>query len=105
MISNDSTLEEGQTTMLACLGYNYVQPNLAVSWVRDGTPVMNSTLISSYQMDTLLGNLIFQGAFVEICSIDMDSAGNYTCIVTDGEDTMMSTVEVNVLRKDLIFKF
>lgn len=100
VVSSDSTLQEGQTTLLACLGFNYEQPVLTVSWTRNGAPVMNSSLVSTYQEDTVDGRRVFQGSFVEICSVGIDDADNYTCTVTNGMDSLTSTVEITVLRKN-----
>lgn len=96
-VSSNTTLEEGEATLLACVGYG--PEGINVTWYRDGMSEMNSSLISTYQNDIMILGRTFTQTFLELCSVSMEDAGLYTCVVTNGDITMTSSVELNVAGK------
>ena len=101
-ISSDTTLSEGETTILACVGYG--QLGVQVEWTRNGQPVTNTSLISAYQIDIVQHGLTFSQAFLQLCNVEMSDSGNYTCTVSSGPVSFTSTVQVTVVGKCLTGK-
>jgi len=99
VISNDSSLVEGETALLACVGYG--QPDVEITWVRDGETVMNSTLITIYEEDIVQGERLFKQSFLQLCSVDLVHSGGYTCVASNGERSVNSTVQLTVTGKHI----
>lgn len=100
LISPDTTLAEGETAILACVGYS--QPYVEVTWMHRGAPVMNSSLVTTYQEDTVEMGLPFRQSFLQLCSVSLANSGEYTCIVTNGLSSVNSTVQLTISSKDII---
>lgn len=92
IISPNTAVILGDAAILACVGYS--QPNLEVTWTRNGAEVANSSLIYSYQEDVVQGILPFRQAFLQICAVAMGDSGAYTCVVSNGQTSANSTVQL-----------
>ncbi len=97
IISNYTSLSEGETALLACVGYGL--PSVEISWMRDGQTVMNSSLVSIAEEDVTQGERLFKQSFLQICSVEMADAGEYTCIVSNGEVSVNSSTQLTVTGK------
>lgn len=91
-ISTDTALMEGETAILACVGYG--QPSVAVTWTRNGMPVMNSSSLTAYEEVTTVATLPFTRSFLQFCSAQSEDSGVYTCTATSGRLTDSSTVQM-----------
>lgn len=96
-ISSDTTLMEGHSAVLACVGFGH--PNIDVTWYRNGEPVTNSTTMFAFQENVMLQGLSFNRSFLQICSVGMEDAGSYMCVVSDGKVTTNRTTQLTVTRK------
>ena len=96
-ISNDTSADTGDTIVLVCVGYG--QPNVDITWSRDGQIISNSSLVSIYEEDLAQGGRVFKQSFLQLCSLQMADSGNYTCAVSNGLSNANSVVLVSVSGK------
>ena len=89
LISDDSTLPGGDTAVLTCVAYN--PSNEMITWTRDGQPIMDSPVVMIYQRD-VVGYTNFKQSLLQICSLGLSDAGNYTCAVGAANATVQLTV-------------
>ena len=81
--------------MLICVGYG--QPNVDITWSRDGQVISNSSLVSIYEKDLVQGGRLFRQSFLQLCSVQMADSGVHTCVVSNRMSSVTSTVELSVL--------
>ena len=90
VLSNDTSLDEGETALLACVGYGL--PDVEISWSFNGEIVMNSSLVTIYEEETVQGERVFLQSFLQLCSLEPADAGAYTCVVSNGLTSVNSSV-------------
>ena len=93
-ISANTSVDAGGTAVLICVGYG--QPNVDITWSRDGQIISNSSLVSIYEEDLAQGGRVFKQSFLQICSVGVAGSDIYTCTVSNGRDSVNSTVELSV---------
>ena len=98
-ISNDTSLLEGETALLACVGYS--EDDVEVTWTRNGATVVNSSLISTYQEETVQGGRVFKQSFLQLCSVEVADSGAYTCVISNGQTSANSSVQLTVSGQQL----
>ena len=98
-ISNDTSLLEGETALLACVGYS--KDDVEVTWSRNGATVMNSSLVSTYQEETVEGGRVFRHSFLQLCSVKVTDSGAYTCVITNGQTSDNSSVQLTISGQSL----
>ena len=103
IISNDTSVDAGESAVLICVGYG--QPNVDITWSRDGQVISNSYLVSVYEEDLAQGGRVFKQSFLQLCSLQMSDSGVYTCSVSNGLSSVNSTVELSVLGTNSIYLF
>ena len=91
-ISNDTSLLEGETALLACVGYS--EDDVEVTWTRNGATVVNSSLVSTYQEETVQGGRVFKQSFLQLCSVEVADSGAYTCVISNGQTSDNSSVQL-----------
>lgn len=95
MISRNTTLEEGETVLLACVGYS--EPYVNVTWMINGAPVnVSSPRISTWQ-ETIGEDRPYQISFLRFCSAEMADAGAYTCVASNRQTAVNRTVQLTVM--------
>ena len=99
VISNDVSLTAGDTALLTCVGYG--QPDVQITWSRNGEVVMNSSLITINETDVTRGGRLYKQSYLEICSLEVSDAGNYTCTVSNGESETNSSTQLSVSGENL----
>lgn len=95
VITNDTVLEEGQTALLSCVAYG--PTDLQFNWTFDGELEYNSSLVATYRMDTFVLGTRFQQFFLQVCSVEPEHSGTYTCMVGNGNVSLSSSLELTVL--------
>ena len=101
IISNDTLLFAGETALLGCVGYGL--PSVLITWLRDGRSISNSSLVSISEEDVVQGDRMFKQSFLQICNIAMADAGVYTCIVSNSETSVNSSIFVSVIGEFFVF--
>ena len=83
--------EEGQETTVTCSWTG--DPNPTVKWLKDGVVLVESDLPDHIRISPLASGM---GSKLNIFSVNLDDAGNYTCSVTNsvGNDFMVESLEV-----------
>ena len=90
VLSNDTSLTAGETTILVCVGDG--DGNQQISWSFNGEAVMNSSLVTIYEEETVQGERVFLQSFLQLCSLEPADAGAYTCVVSNGLTSVNSSV-------------
>ena len=93
-ISNPTTLEEGETAVLACVGYG--DPSADARWFRDGMLITNSSLVSTYRETVDLYGVTLRQSFLELCSVDPSDSGVFTCVVDNFQVRATADVQLDV---------
>ena len=96
-ISNDTTLNVGETALLACAGYG--SPTTEINWSFNGVTVMNSSLVTVYFGEIVNGGRLFNVSFLQLCNLGNSDAGTYTCTIGDDYGITRSTTQLTVVGK------
>lgn len=97
-ISSHISTSEGETTLLACAGFEL--PSVDITWIKDGTTVLsNLSHIFVSEQDIVQGKRLMHQSFLQICNVGVADAGTYTCIVNNGETSVNSSIEFTVSSK------
>ena len=99
VISNDSSLTVGDTALLTCVGYG--QPNVEITWSRNGEVIMNSSLATIHETDVTRGGRLYKQSFLDICSLEVSDTGSYTCTISNGLSTINASISLSVSRKNM----
>ena len=95
VLSNDTSLDEGETALLACVGYGL--PDVEITWLHDETTLTNSSLVSIYEEEVLFGDRLFKQSMLQLCSVDVADSGSYICSVNNSLNSVMSVVQLDVV--------
>ena len=106
VISEDTSVGVGETTLLVCVSFG--QPDVDITWSRDGQVISNSSLVSIYEEDLALGDRQFKQSFLQLCGLEGSDSGTYTCTVSSGLSSANSSTELAVVSEffflDIIFQ-
>ena len=94
ILTDHSSVAEGETALLACAGQG--SPSVEISWWHSGQTIRNSTVISIIEEDVPQGERLLKQSFLQICSVEMADAGEYTCIVSNGQIASNSSTQLTV---------
>lgn len=97
MISNNTDVLFGETTLLTCIGYAI--PMVEVSWMLDGRTITNSTATIITEADFVFSGVVFRQSVLRICSVGPTQSGTYTCAVTNTRIDIDAPIEVSVSGK------
>lgn len=81
-ISNHTSLTEGETALLACVGFGL--PSAQVTWLYQGQLLENSSLVSVFEEDVVQDGRVFRQSILQLCSVEMSDSGSYVCVVSNG---------------------
>ena len=97
--SANTSVARGGTALLTCVGY--VQPNLEITWLFNGAPVVQSSLVTISAVDVNgTGNSIpLRRSFLQICGVTTDQSGSYTCVISNGAESDEHTIELTATCK------
>ena len=96
LISNDTSLTEGETALLACEAIGFL--NVEITWIHDGQTVSNSSLVTVSEVQE--ERLIHQ-SFLKIFNVEEADAGVYTCIIRNGDTSVNTSTQLTVFCKFL----
>ena len=94
VISNDTTLNAGETALLACVAFG--EADVEISWSFNGAPVVNTSLVTINEEDVVNGGRSFKQSFLQICSLSASDAGGYTCIASSGQAAANATTQLYI---------
>ena len=95
MISSHTSATEGETALLACIGYGL--PDVEVTWLHNGGIIVNSSLSYVSEEDVVQERRLLRQSFLQICDVEVTNAGVYTCIVSNAEISVNSSTELMLL--------
>ena len=100
-ISNSTSIIEGQTALFSCIGWG--QSSIQITWAHNEQSVINSTSLSISEEDVVQNERTFMHSVLKVCSVQLDDAGAYSCLVSSGEISVNSSTQLNVFSKFFIF--
>ncbi len=109
MISNETSVYEGNSTELVCRVFYQSDVNIVITWLRAGVPVQNLSENVIIEQDMIQGSRQFRTSFLQICSVLKSAV--YTCSVSNGTGTEEGSVVLNILfdgecrKKITLYKF
>jgi len=94
-ISNSTTVESGQATVLVCVGYGGAA-DVNITWSYEGQTISNDSLRTVMEETLEQGGRTFKHSYLQLCSVQASQSGNYTCSVSNGVTTQTSDVTLSV---------
>jgi hypothetical protein len=94
VISGDTDLDAGQSTILSCVGYG--EPGLVIRWYFAGAPVLSTTVSIIREMDLVKGGVIYRQSFLQLCSPTVLANGDYTCVVDNTQISVNASTQLTV---------
>lgn len=58
--------------------------------------VMNDSLVTIYEEDIVEGGRVYKQSFLQLCSLEVADAGDYTCFVSNGQTSTNATTRLTV---------
>ena len=96
IISNNTSLSVGDTVLLPCVGFSQPQPDVEITWSKNGADIMNSSLAKIYEKEVTEGGRIFKVSTLVLCGLQGSGAGTYNCTVRNNQGTMTATTQLSV---------
>ena len=97
VISDHASVVQGEAGLLACVGQGY--PTVEITWMHNGQTIINSSATSIFEEDVIQGERLFKQSFLRICNINIEDAGSYVCILSNGETSVTSSTQLTVAGK------
>ena len=94
MISKDLSLNTGETALLSCVGFG--EPHVEISWSFNGAHIANTSLTPIFEENIVQGTKLYKQSFLQLCSVAMSNAGDYTCVTSSGHTTSNATTRLTV---------
>jgi hypothetical protein len=91
-ISMATPLNVGETALLSCVGTG--DPDVEISWSFNRVTLANTSLVATYERDTIRGGQVFKQSFLQVCGVTEADAGDYTCIVRNGLTSVFATTQI-----------
>ena len=89
-----ASVDAGSSLTVACAAYG--DPVPTISWSRGSSELANSSVITIYQEVLNVSGLAFMKSILEICSIDEDDAGQYSCFAETSTSNDTANFELSV---------
>jgi len=77
IVPESTTVREGSMVILTCVAYGVPHPD--VTWSRGGEELTNTTRMTVYSAYLEEGGVPFTQATLEICGVELEDAGMYSC--------------------------
>lgn len=94
IISNDTSLMEGDSVSLTCVGSG--DPSAEISWTRNGEILSNTSEIFIHEEDIIQEDRTLTQSYLQLCNVVVADAGSYTCVVSNGIRSVNSSVQLTV---------
>jgi len=84
----------GSSLTLACVAYGDLIPT--ISWNKGSNQLTNDSEVTIYQEVLNISGLIFAKSILEICALDEDDAGQYSCFAESSTSNDTANFELSV---------
>ena len=81
--------------MLACSALGVPRPS--IQWYKDGSLLMNESLTAIYTEEFENNDLLFITSILELCSVEGDDEGTYSCQATNSVGNISVEFVVRVM--------
>ena len=82
VVPEDTYATEGNTLILTCVAHG--TPSPAVTWLKDGAYLMNTSRVFIYNEHIEVDGVWFVQSILEICDLEVkNDTGNYSCEATN----------------------
>jgi hypothetical protein len=92
-VSADTISDVGQTAFLTCVAFG--EPDVEISWSRNGSSIANSDLAAISEQGLVKGGRMFKQSFLQLCSLDISDAGDYSCIARNRLTSIAAVTELS----------
>ena len=89
-----TSVDAGSSLTLACVAYG--DPVPTISWNKGSSELTNSSVITIYQDVLEIRGVAFMRSILEICSVDGDDAGQYSCFSENSVSNDTANFELSV---------
>lgn len=97
-ISNSTSLVEGETALLSCLGWG--PPNIQITWAYNNQRVItNSALVFVSEGEVIQDERMFKHSVLQFCRAQIADTGAYSCIVSNVDNSVNSSTQLTVSGK------
>ena len=87
----------GSSLTLACVAYGDLIPT--ISWNKGSSQLTNDSEVTIYQEVLNISGLIFAKSILEICALDEDDAGQYSCFAESSTSNDTANFELSVTNR------
>ena len=89
----------GSSMTLACVAYG--DPIPTISWNKGSSRLTNSSEVTIYQEVLNISGLIFAKSILEICALDVDDTGQYSCFAESSTSNDTANFELSVTNQGI----
>ncbi len=90
-------MPSGGGALLLCVGYGVNNTDINIIWSRMGRTISNSSSATITEENLFQGGRTFLQSYLQLCELQYEDGGEYTCLVTNGtqssEGSLLVTVE------------
>jgi len=90
----ETSVDAGSSLTLACVAYG--DPVPTISWNKGSSELTNSSVVTIYQHVLNISGVIVMRSILEICSVDEDDAGQYSCFAENSVSNDTANFELSV---------
>ena len=96
VLSNNTQGETGGSALLVCTGHSLPHNSSTVSWIKDSQELSNSSTVTITEEIIVQNNRHLRTSYLIICGLQFSDSGNYTCVVSNGEQENNATTTLSV---------
>ncbi|CAI8042984.1 Hemicentin-1 [Geodia barretti] len=88
----------GNTAIFTCVGLSEPPPN--ITWTFEGEAIANDSRTSVYSLELEENGVVFTVSLLELCGVDLEESGTYSCVATGGMANTTAYFQLNVLEQN-----